>query len=336
MSTWEPESFYYSGQGVVLAGKRGVDGKPLGLIPFGNVSDLKLGLALTNLEHKESQTGQRATDLRLTTETKATLTMTVENFIAANLASALRASVDEVVGASVTDAVMKAYPGKVTPFEHIKVSAVTAKVATVAMTPFSNATTPYDFKVNMDSGSIQWNDGSIVAMDKLGVVVTAVTVGATTQITVPNNLTAGSKVSLRGFTGADAGDLNGKTFTVSSANGTSFVIPLVTTAKVITVAASTFATWDGMPATVSYTYVDQNLVNAMTESSQELYLRFEGLNTADGNNPVVVDVFKFSTDPLKELSLIGDGVGQFVLEGNVLADSLRATGSKFFAQRMLR
>jgi hypothetical protein len=45
---------------------------------------------------------------------------------------------------------------------------------------------------------------------------------------------------------------------------------------------------------------------------------------------VVVEVFRFLTDPLKELSLISDTVQQFVLEGSVLADASKTTGSKFF------
>ena len=59
-------------------------------------------------------------------------------------------------------------------------------------------------------------------------------------------------------------------------------------------------------------------------------MRFEGLNTAEENAPVLVEVFNFLTDPLKELSLISDSVQQFVLEGSVLADSTKTTGSKFF------
>ena len=74
----------------------------------------------------------------------------------------------------------------------------------------------------------------------------------------------------------------------------------------------------------------------MTSLSTEKYMRFEGLNTADGGNPVVVEVFRFIVDPLKELALIGDGIGQFVLDGNVLADSLQVTGSKFFKVTLLR
>lgn len=71
-------------------------------------------------------------------------------------------------------------------------------------------------------------------------------------------------------------------------------------------------------------------MTALTEGVAEMAMRFEGLNTAEDNEPVVVEVFKFATDPLKELSLISDNFQQFVLEGSVLADSTKTTGSKFF------
>lgn len=70
-------------------------------------------------------------------------------------------------------------------------------------------------------------------------------------------------------------------------------------------------------------------------------MRFEGLNTAevDGStgrsSPVVVEVFKFSTDPFQELALIADTVQSFVLEGSVLADGFRTTGSKYFNVKKL-
>jgi formyltetrahydrofolate synthetase len=92
---------------------------------------------------------------------------------------------------------------------------------------------------------------------------------------------------------------------------------------------------DGDALTVSYSYAAQTKVDALTEGAKELYMRFEGLNTAEGNDPVVVEVFKFLTDPLKELALISDAIQQFTLEGSVLADPTKTTGSKFFNARKL-
>ena len=83
MSTWDGNNFYFSGQGVVLIGERdALTGKPKGLRSVGNVTDLSINTTVEVLEHKESQTGQRSIDLRLTTETTVEVTATLENFIA--------------------------------------------------------------------------------------------------------------------------------------------------------------------------------------------------------------------------------------------------------------
>lgn len=267
MSTFDGNNHYYSGQGVVMVGDRNAtSGKPEGLLPVGNVSDLKISIGTTVIEHKESQTGQRGIDLRLTTETKCTLSMTMENFIAANLATALRGASTAVTGATITGEAVSSKRGMVAPLAHMKVSAVTVKEGATTLTAYTNDTTTWDYKLNADAGSILLNDGS-------GIGVAGLTGG-----------TAGAVVSL----------------------------------------------------TVDYTYATQNQIDALTLGTQEKFLRFEGLNTADTNAPVVIEVFKFSVDPLKELSMISDTVQQFVLEGNVLADPLRTSGSKYFRELTTR
>jgi hypothetical protein len=94
---------------------------------------------------------------------------------------------------------------------------------------------------------------------------------------------------------------------------------------------------DGDDLTISYDYEAQALVNSLTTGAVARFLRFEGLNTADSNKPVVVEVFKAQFDPAKVLSLISDETVQsFELEGSVLADLTRSSGSKYFRQRLLR
>ena len=242
---WDSSNHYYSGQGVVMLAQRDANGNPMGFTPIGNVSDLKISVAVSTLEHKESQTGQRATDLRLTTETKASLSMTVENFISANLADALRGTDTLSAAGTVTGEVVKAYLGKVVALANIKVSNVVVKDGATELVAGT------DYFVNEEAGSIKFAE-----------TITGVT--------------------------------------------------------------------DGDALAVDYSFAQQIKVDALTEGAKELYMRFEGLNTAEGNDPVVVEVFKFLTDPLKELSLISDAIQQFTLEGSVLADSTKAVGSKFF------
>lgn len=243
--SWDVSNSYYSGQGIVMLAKRDVNGNPMGFTPIGNVSDLKISVSVSTIEHKESQTGQRAIDLRLTTETKSALSMTVENFIAANLADALRGTDTLVAAGAATAETITCYLGKIVSLKHIQVSAVVVKNGAATLVAGT------DYTVNTEAGSIKF----------------APTIG--------------------------------------------------------TVA-------DGDELTVAYSFAQQQQIDALTEGAKELYMRFEGLNTAEGNVPVVVEVFKFLTDPLKELSLISDTIQQFTLEGSVLADSTKTVGSKFF------
>lgn len=260
--SWDTTDHYYSGQGVVMLAQRDANGNPKGFQPVGNVSDLKISVGVSTLEHKESKSGQRATDLRLTTETKCSLSMTMENFIAANLADALRGTDTNVAAGSAVDVALTCYAGAITALPHINVSDVTVQTTDatpITLTPYPGTGGKWDFRVNEAAGSILIN-GNAGTRDKL------VTVGA-----------------------------------------------------------------DGLVAlTADYDYATQVHVDALTEGAKELYMRFEGLNTAEENDPVVVEVFKFLTDPLKELSLISDGLQQFTLEGSVLADATKTDGSKFF------
>lgn len=257
---WETVSSYYSGQGVVLLGDRDVaTGKGSNFVPVGNVSDLKISINTSTLEHKESQSGARGIDLRLTTEVKANLSMTMENFIAANLAIALRGSATTVAGSTVTGEAGKFAKGMVMPLAKIGVSAVTVKKAAATLVAYTvgMADGDWDYKLNAEAGSLMW----ATTPDTAGLV-------------------------------------------------------------------------DGDNVTIDYTYAAQKTVDALTEAATEKYVRFEGLNTADNNKAVVVEVFRFLTDPLKELSLISDTVQQFSLEGTVLLDALQS-GSKYFKQTLL-
>lgn len=341
MSTWDGNNFYFSGQGVVLVGERDSNGKPKNLVPVGNVSALSIAIETTALEHKESQTGSRGIDLRLTTETKATLTMNMENFIGDNLKIALRGTSTEEAASSVTgEALPYGIPGAIAPLERIKVSSVVIdNPAGNPLTLYTNDQTAFDYKLNADSGSIQLNDGSIQPFDQIttgGSEATGVAVGDPTTITVTGHTAAvGDYFVGSGFAGADAALVENLPFKIIAIAGDVLSLDVDTTGKDITsTTVVSYISSEGLVA--DYSYAAQNLVDALTEGSQERYLRFEGLNTADENRPVVVEVFKFATDPLQELALIGDEVQNFQLVGNVLADPLQATGSKFFKQRLLR
>lgn len=340
MATWEGGNYYYSGQGVLLIGKRTSLGKPQGLIPVGNVSSLKLAIAQSNLQHKESQSGSRIIDLRLTTETNGTVSAVLESINSRNMKLALRGDRTDKLAGTVTAEAIKGYVGLVSPLKYAKVTISAVKRGATTLTAYVNDQTPYDYKKNEDAGSIQINDGSVIGLGGLttgGVAATAIVVGNPTQITIvaPADVVAGDHVIFTGFTGADAANINGKKLEILSLTATDIFVNLDTTGDTITVGTN-LSFFDHQALTVDYTFAGQQIVDALTQASQEHFLRFEGLNTADGNRPVVIEVFRTQFDAVKELDLISDALQNITLEGSMLYDTLQTSGSKFFREIMLR
>jgi len=267
MSTFDAANHYFSGQGVVMIGRRDpVTGNPLGLRPVGNVPDMKITVSTSVIDHKGSQDGQRATDARLQTEIKVMCGITIENWIAVNLAKALRGDSELIAAGSAVAEAVKAYPGLVTSLRYIKVSNVVVKQDATTLVEYTDGVAPWDYKLNANAGSIMLNDGVLTDYD---------------------NYTPSSPES--------AGD----------------------------------------DLTVDYSYAEQYLVDSLTQPLNDSWLRFEGLNTVEEDAPVIVDVFRFSNDPLKELALLSDTFGQFVIEGSVLKDDTRLSGSKYFSIKKL-
>ena len=111
-----------------------------------------------------------------------------------------------------------------------------------------------------------------------------------------------------------------KNYTVSAANGSVYIL----TAAEQTTAAATDQIADADVLAIDYTYAAQTSTQAFKDSQKTYSLRFEGLNTADSNSPVVVTIPNFRPDPLKDLSLISNELQSFAMEGAALADT--ATG----------
>jgi hypothetical protein len=78
-----------------------------------------------------------------------------------------------------------------------------------------------------------------------------------------------------------------------------------------------------LPLRAVYTYESSTIVAFFTQPAIEVALRFKGINTADGNRKVLAEIYRVSLDPTKELSLITNDMGKFVLAGNGLIDSTK-------------
>ncbi|MFA7239371.1 MAG: hypothetical protein WC091_04605 [Sulfuricellaceae bacterium] len=77
------------------------------------------------------------------------------------------------------------------------------------------------------------------------------------------------------------------------------------------------------PFKVSYVNGDATNINMMTAGAPERWVRFVGVNTAANNANVIIDLYRVSFDPLKDLNLISDDIAKFELAGSVLMDDTK-------------
>lgn len=233
---------YFSGQGRVYIGARDLNGKPQGLSYVGNVPDLKLSLSVETLEHQESISGQRLTDLQLIKAKKGEFACTLEELIPVNLGLALYGTTTDQVSGTVT---AESLPNPVTPGSLYLLARQNVTDVVVRDASVTPQTLPAD-QYSLNAGF-----GSLVIQDKT---------------------TGGPYVE---------------------------------------------------PFKVDYAYGAAQVTALFTQPLPERWVRFEGLNTADGNREVVIDLYRVAINPAKELSVITDALLKFELSGQVLADTLK-------------
>lgn len=118
-----------------------------------------------------------------------------------------------------------------------------------------------------------------------------------------------------------------KNYTVNLETGSLYI--MTAAEQTAASAASPIAESDALE--VSYSRADQVNIESFGEAEKEYALRFEGLNTADNNEPVVVTAHRVRLSPLKTLALISDETGTLDMEAPILA----TTAGKFVTIRKL-
>lgn len=91
------------------------------------------------------------------------------------------------------------------------------------------------------------------------------------------------------------------------------------------------------PLKIDYTPGAVKVVGAFKTVSQEVYLRFNGINTDDGSR-CIVDVFRNRLSPTKERNFISDDYQDFELTGTVLRDATRlssSAGGQYYSETYL-
>jgi len=232
---------YFSGQGRVYIGTRDSNGNPQAMRWLGNVPELKVSLNVETIEHKESYSGQRLTDLQLIKGKDGEFTCAVENFSIENLELTLYGQTSSVTAGTVTNEALPtgAVAGGIYLLANQFVSSVVIKDS--AATP-ATLTEGTHYKVHAEQGAIEI--------------------------------------------------LNVGTFT--------------------------------QPFKVDYSYGAAKRLAMFKSAQPEVWLRFDGLNTADSNTRVIVDLYRVVLNPSKDFSLIGDDIQKFELSGRVLADTTKS------------
>lgn len=224
---------YFSGQGIMKVAliTNGVVG------PYRdvqNVPSLSISTSVTKKEHKESRSGQRATDKTLITEKKITFKATLDGFGAKNLAFAFQGTISDVVSGTVTNE-------------------------------------------TVGTGTLAVGQEWALANPKASAVVLK--------------------------------DSTNKTLVLGTDYSVNEVYGTITLLNVTGITA---------PIKAAYSYAARTSVNLVEANVEGYRIRFEGLNTADGDRPVLITLFKADVDPAKVLDLIQDDFGKLEVEGGVL------------------
>lgn len=107
---------YFSFQGKVYIGTKDNSGQPNELYYVGNAPEVTISFDTTTIDHKESTSCARLTDLQLETEQKVTLKVVLEELLPKNLQVALRSTLVAITGSTVTNEQIGPDTGLVTTY----------------------------------------------------------------------------------------------------------------------------------------------------------------------------------------------------------------------------
>jgi|GEM_PF-1730205 len=115
---------------------------------------------------------------------------------------------------------------------------------------------------------------------------------------------------------------------VTYVEGTDYAVDLAT-GRISHAAAASYLQRAVLKA--NYVCAGEEAIAAFESVNRNFWLRFEGLNGAEDNSPVVIDIPKLRFEPMKELQAIGDEFNKFEQPGIALFDRYRrqVAGDKY-------
>jgi hypothetical protein len=310
-------TYYFSGQGSFYVAERDSAGLPRNFVDLCNVSAMEISIDITKFEHKESKTGQRAIDLTIIQEKNGTFTMTMENVNTFNLALVMFGTKAVVPGAAVVAELVPIFTdGGRYVLDHMNLDSTVSPTIEVVEAVAASAWTMSTAYALGDTVT----EASPKTPPRFWKATTAGTSSAT-EPTFPDGPV--------GTTTPDGGTL------VWTDQGV--ITPVENTDIAFdyphgSVTMTIGSLGGGNTLDIDYTHLGYSRVDALTDTSRVRWLRFEGLNTVD-DEPVVVDIYKASLDPLSGYGVINEEIAQMEVTGNVLLDDLRSVGDQFFRQR---
>ena len=130
------------------------------------------------------------------------------------------------------------------------------------------------------------------------------------------------RINLASFT-----SLTDEGATTTYVKGTDYVIDLAT-GRIDHSATAAYS--DGATLKANYIANEEEIVAAFESINKNYYLRFDGLNSAENNSPVVIDIPNIRFEPLKELALINDDdFNKYEQTGIALFDRFQDATSKY-------
>jgi hypothetical protein len=132
-----------------------------------------------------------------------------------------------------------------------------------------------------------------------------------------------ANVNLSAFTGLEVG---GQTI---SATG-NYTVDLKAGMLTFPASPTDNTVTEAVAGLADYTFAAHTKTTGFSASRKHYQLRFAGVNTVKNNSPVIVDIFKVTFDPQKELALINNtDLSKLEMEGDLLLSSVSTDGGFF-------
>lgn len=312
----------FRGQGVLSIADRNVAGLPTGFVDMGNCSEVTLSPSVERIEHVEYRTGKQFKDKVIEKMVSAEIQFVAESTAVANLRRYFYSNSSQAAAGTISGEVVQAFKGKKAKLNRVNLTGWTTLTDANGTRTFvrdvdgdSRINVPqFDPATNLFTS----NNHGLVNSTRLRLTTGTLPTGfsgtidyfviAATTNTFQLSATAGGTAVSGTSTGAGIVATVQYDYSVNLKTG---VIDFYPNAG--------FTEGDYLRA--NYTAGTSEKIAAFTAINRDVYVMFEGLNTAENDSPVVLTVYKVRLDPAESWQMIGDEFANFTVKGTVLYDS---------------